>query len=162
MRISLLTPSVFFNKGRYHLAPAGSVFLDQSIYQRSMHMIILIVDDDAGIRQLVTVFLEHKGYSAISARNGAEALSHLEHQPLPQLILLDLMMPVMDGAGFRDAQQQNPRFAPIPVVVMSAAENIEAQAPSLTADAYLPKPIDFDALLALVEQYGSQSRAHAQ
>jgi two-component system, chemotaxis family, chemotaxis protein CheY len=163
MRISLLTPSVFFNKGRYHFAPAGSVFLDQSIYQRSMHMIILIVDDDAGIRQLVTVFLEHRGYSAISARNGAEALTHLEHhQPLPQLILLDLMMPVMDGAGFRHAQQQDSRFALIPVVVMSAAENIEAQAPSLTADAYLPKPIDFDALLGLIEQYGGESRARAQ
>jgi two-component system chemotaxis response regulator CheY len=126
-------------------------------------MTILIVDDDAGIRQLVTVFLEHKGYSAMSARNGAEALSHLEHhQPLPQLILLDLMMPVLDGAGFRLAQQQNPQLAPIPVVVMSAAENISTQAPSLTADAYLPKPIDFDALLNLVERYGSQSRAHAR
>lgn len=125
-------------------------------------MSILIVDDDPGIRQLVTVFLEHKGYSAITARNGAEALSHLEHQQPPQLILLDLMMPVMDGAGFRHAQQQNPQLAPIPVVVMSAAENIDSQAPSLTADAYLPKPIDFDALLGLVERYGSQSRTHAR
>jgi CheY-like chemotaxis protein len=68
------------------------------------------------------------------------------------------MMPVMDGSEFRHTQQQDPQLAPIPVVVMSAAENIEAQAPSLTADAYLPKPIDFDTLLTLVETYCNQSR----
>jgi CheY-like chemotaxis protein len=122
-------------------------------------MTILIVDDDAGIRQLVTLFLEHKGYQAASVANGAEALSYVQHnRPLPELILLDLMMPVMDGSEFRHTQQQDPELAPIPVVVMSAAENIEAQAPSLTADAYLPKPIDFDTLLTLVETYCNQSR----
>jgi CheY-like chemotaxis protein len=66
------------------------------------------------------------------------------------------MMPVMDGAEFRRAQQEDPRLAPIAVVVMSAAENI--QAPALTADAYIPKPIDFDVLLPLVEQYCGQRR----
>jgi CheY-like chemotaxis protein len=122
-------------------------------------MSVLIIDDDPGIRQLLTIFLEHNGYSAICAPNGAEALECLhEQQPLPSLILLDLMMPVLDGAGFRDAQQHDPRLAPIPVVVMSAAENIEAQAPSLTANAYLPKPIDFDALLGLVTQYSGQAQ----
>jgi CheY-like chemotaxis protein len=115
-------------------------------------MSILIVDDDAGIRQLVTLFLEHKGYHADSVANGLEALSHLQHSQ-PELILLDLMMPVMDGAEFRQAQQQDPQLSSIPVVVMSAAENIEAQAPLLTANSYLPKPIDFDALSALVEQH---------
>jgi CheY-like chemotaxis protein len=122
-------------------------------------MTILIVDDDAGIRQLVTLFLEHKGYHAVSVTNGAEALTYLQHNPpLPQLILLDLMMPVMDGGAFRQTQHQNPQFAPIPVVVMSAAENIQAQAPALTADAYLSKPIDFDALLTLTAQYCGDRR----
>jgi CheY-like chemotaxis protein len=117
-------------------------------------MPILIVDDDAGIRQLLTLFLQHKGYAVDCATNGAEALEHLEHnQTLPQLLLLDLMMPVMDGAEFRQVQQQDPRLATIPVVVISAAENIQVQALALTADAYLPKPIDFDTLLVLVEQY---------
>ena len=118
-------------------------------------MSILIVDDDAGIRQLVTLFLEHKGYQAASVPNGLEALKHLEYSQ-PELILLDLMMPVMNGAEFRQAQQQDAQLAAIPVVVMSAAENIEAQAPQLTADSYLPKPIDFDTLTALVERYCSQ------
>ena len=122
-------------------------------------MTILIVDDDSAIRQMVTVFLEYKGYPAISVANGAEALTHLQHhRVLPQLMLLDLMMPVMDGATFRHAQQQDRQLATIPVVVLSGAETIEEQAPLLTAEAYLPKPIDFDALLTLVEQYCAQSQ----
>ena len=122
-------------------------------------MTILVIDDDAGIRQLLTLFLEHKGYRAAGVTNGAEALAHLQHtRPLPELLLLDLMMPVMDGSEFRQAQQQDAQLVAIPVVVMSAAENIQAQAPTLTADAYLPKPIDFDTLLTLVEQYCSTNR----
>jgi sigma-B regulation protein RsbU (phosphoserine phosphatase) len=72
------------------------------------------------------------------------------------------MMPVMDGAEFRQAQQHDPRLSGIPVVVMSAAENIEAQAPQLTADSYLPKPIDFDALSALVDAHCSRGRQHGE
>ena len=122
-------------------------------------MTILIVDDDAGIRQLLTVFLEHNGYNALNATNGVEALSQLQQNfPLPQLILLDLMMPVMDGAAFRQAQQRDPQLAAIPVVVLSADETLAEQAPTLRADAYIPKPIDFEALLPLVEQHCRQSR----
>ena len=124
-------------------------------------MTILIVDDDAGIRQLLLLFLEHKGYTAKCVANGLEALNQLQSdQPLPTLILLDLMMPIMDGATFRQAQQSDPRIAAIPVVVLSAAENIEAQAPLLTANAYVPKPIEFDTLLQVVEQYCQRSRSH--
>jgi CheY-like chemotaxis protein len=124
-------------------------------------MTILIVDDDAGIRQLVTVFLEHKGYHACSVANGREALTYLQHsQPHPQLILLDLMMPVLDGAQFRHAQEQDQQLATIPVVVMSAAADIEAYAPALRAHAYLSKPIDFEMLCTLIEQYCRQSRHH--
>lgn len=75
---------------------------------------------------------------------------------MPQLILLDLTMPVMDGVAFRHAQQQDTHLMRIPVVVVSAVE--ELLAPQVLADAYLPKPIDFDALLPLVEQYCYQSR----
>ena len=122
-------------------------------------MTILVVEDDPGIRQLLAVFLEHNGYRAISVPNGLEALTYLHNSlDVPQFILLDLMMPVMDGAEFRRAQQEDPRLAPIAVAVMSAAENIQAQAPTLTADAYIPKPIDFDVLLPLVEQYCGQRR----
>jgi CheY-like chemotaxis protein len=122
-------------------------------------MTILIIDDDAGIRELLAIFLSFKGYPALGAANGAEALAYLHQQtPLPQLIVLDLTMPVMDGVAFRQAQQQDPHLSAIPVVVMSAVE--ELLAPEVPANAYLAKPIDFDALLPLVEQYCEQSRQH--
>ena len=119
-------------------------------------MTILIIDDDAGIRELLTIFLSFKGYPALGLANGAEALTYLQQTPLPQLILLDLTMPVMDGVAFRHAQQQDPHLSAIPVVVMSAVEELLAL--QGMADAYLPKPIDFDALLPLVEQYCYESR----
>ena len=123
-------------------------------------MTILIVDDNVGIRELLTIFLTFKGYPAVGVADGAEALAYLQQQsPLPQLILLDLTMPVMDGVAFRHAQQQDSRLASIPLVVMSGVE--EELAPQLTADAYLLKPINFDTLLPLVEQYCSQGRQHA-
>jgi CheY-like chemotaxis protein len=120
-------------------------------------MSILIVDDDRGIRELLSIFLNFNGYEAVGMANGAEALAYLQQQlSLPQLIILDLTMPVMDGVAFRQTQQQDSHLMGIPVVVMSAVEEILA--PQVTADAYLSKPIDFDALLPLVEQYCSQSQ----
>src|SRR4051794_29489436 len=102
-------------------------------------MTILIVDDDAGIRQLLLLFLEHKGYSAKAVANGLEALDELKpDQPLPQVFLQDLMRRVRDGAPSGQAQQADRRMAAIPVVVLAPAENIEAKAPLLTADAYVP------------------------
>ena len=117
-------------------------------------MSILIVDDEQEIRRLLTLFLEYRGYHAISVTNGAEALTLLRHSyPLPELILSDWMMPVMDGAAFRQAQQQNPQLAPIPVVALSAAADLFADAPAFRPDAYLPKPFDFAKLLSLIEQF---------
>ena len=120
-------------------------------------MSILIVDDDAGIRRLLTLFLEYQGYHAVSVANGAEALTLLQQSyPLPELILSDWRMPVMDGAAFRQAQQQNPQLAPIPVVALSGAADLFADAPSFRPDAYLPKPFDFAKLLSLVKQFCSE------
>jgi CheY-like chemotaxis protein len=124
-------------------------------------MTILIVDDDPAIRQLLTVFLEHNGYRTVSVANGYEALSYLQQSPsVPELILLDQMMPVMDGVAFRLAQQQDPQLATIPAVLLSAVDTIQVHAVTMVADAYLPKPIDFEALRILVEQYCRQSRHH--
>src|SRR5436309_2009832 len=71
--------------------------LDHSLWNqyRSTAMTILVIDDDAGIRELLTIFLSFKGYSALAVANGAEALAYLQQTALPQLILLDLTMPVM-------------------------------------------------------------------
>jgi CheY-like chemotaxis protein len=126
-------------------------------------MSILIVDDEEEIRRLLTLFLEYRGYQAISVTNGAEALSLLRHSaPLPELILSDWMMPVMDGEAFRQAQQQHPQFAPIPVVALSAAADLFADAPAFRPDAYLPKPFDFAQLLSLVEQFCTPPRQRSR
>ena len=123
-------------------------------------MSILVVDDDPGIRTMLVLFLTHAGYMVSSATNGGEALTMLRHSPTPPcLILLDLMMPVMNGAEFRQVQQDDPLLAPIPVAVLSAAEQIHEQAPLLDAAAYLPKPIDFDLLVRTVERYCGPKRA---
>ena len=122
-------------------------------------MDILIVDDDHSIREMLRLFLEMKGYTVSSAINGQDALDHLERSAeLPQLILLDLMMPVMSGAEFRAAQRQTPTLAGIPVALISADANLRESAPIINAEAYLPKPIDFDVLLATVERFCGKSR----
>src|SRR5262245_20335248 len=114
-------------------------------------MDILIVDDDGSIREMLRLFLEMKGYTVSSAINGQDALDHLgQSAELPQLILLDLMMPVMSGVEFRAAQRQTPALAGIPVALISADANLRESAPIVNADAYLSKPIDFDVLLATV------------
>src|SRR5215212_1952963 len=120
----------------------------------STPMSILIVDDEEEIRRLLTLFLEYRGYHAVSVTNGAEALTLLRHSaPLPELILCDWLMPVMDGAAFRQAQQQHPQLAAIPVVVLSGAADLFADAPTFRPDAYLSKPFDFAQLLTVVEQF---------
>jgi len=122
-------------------------------------MTILIIDDDQDTRKLLTVFLAHNGYTALPVPHGRAALDHLEeNELLPELILLDMVMPVMDGPAFRRTQQDDARLAKIPVIVMSGLENPDAQAPLLTADAYLAKPFDFATLLELVECYCGRSR----
>ena len=81
---------------------------------------ILVVDDDADIRDSVAEVLEDAGYRVQQAANGREALDYLQASAYPCIILLDLMMPVMDGPQFRAAQQSKPTLAGIPVVVISA------------------------------------------
>ena len=114
-------------------------------------MSILIVDDDPAIRTMLVDLLEDEGHVVSSAANGQEALTYLQRAAnRPQLILLDLMMPLMDGWQFRTLQRQDPELAPIPVIVLSAGENLKRAAATLAADAYFAKPVDFDALLRTV------------
>jgi CheY-like chemotaxis protein len=120
---------------------------------------ILIVDDDNSIREMLRLFLELKGYTVASAINGQDALDYLGQSPEPpQLILLDLMMPVMSGAEFRTMQRQTPSLASIPVALISADANLRDSAPTLNAEAYLSKPIDFDLLLETIERFCGKSR----
>ena len=112
---------------------------------------VLVVDDDPAIREFVGQALEEEGYEVRLAINGQDALSTLiEWQP--DLIVLDLMMPTMDGWTFRDRQREIESLADIPVIVMSAARNLDGHNDRLVPAAILPKPFDLDRLLTETER----------
>jgi two-component system, chemotaxis family, chemotaxis protein CheY len=110
--------------------------------------LVLVVDDDRDILEAVCDILSAEGYRVASARHGAEALERVLEE-LPALILLDLMMPVMDGVAFAAALRQYPLPRRVPIVVISADVNPQ-KATSIGAEAYLAKPFDIDTLLAFV------------
>jgi CheY-like chemotaxis protein len=118
--------------------------------QRSARQ-VLVVDDDRMLREVLVGALEDEGYVVRSARNGREALALLE-QWRPDVILLDLMMPEMDGWAFRSRQLQLPASADIPVIVLSAGPNLRYGVDSLRSTAIFPKPFDLDLLLATVDK----------
>jgi CheY-like chemotaxis protein len=114
---------------------------------------VLVVEDDPDIQQVLRFALEMAGYPVATADNGVEAIRQLQAGAPPCLILLDLMMPVMDGWQFRAEQQRDPALAAIPVVVISADGRVPQKAASLGAAGYMRKPVDFDRLVEVVRRY---------
>jgi len=116
---------------------------------------ILVVEDDAATRDAFALLLELQGYGTALAHDGAEALAYLRTHAPPRLILLDLMMPVMDGRQFLWARRSEPHLEDIPVVLCTAERQIDrAAAQALGADDLLQKPVDPDDLLNAVRHYG--------
>lgn len=110
---------------------------------------ILVVEDDLDIREVMRMVLEASGYQVLEAGDGVEALGVVRaHRPC--VILLDLMMPGMDGFQFRESQLQDPAIASIPVVIASGGGTVPEKASELGAAGYLVKPMDVQSLLALV------------
>ncbi len=120
--------------------------------------LVLVVDDDADILEAICDILEVEGYRVARARHGGEALTRVEAER-PALILLDLMMPVMDGITFARALRTRPAVSDVPIVVISADGN-PARAASIGALGYLAKPFDVDALLAQVATHAHASHWH--
>lgn len=115
---------------------------------------ILIVEDEFAIREALTEFLEEEGYTVAGTANGQEALEYLqEADPSPTVILLDLMMPVMNGQQFVAEQQRNPALAKIPVILLSAASDAHARLTSKHVAGYLDKPVRLVEVLQLLEGY---------
>jgi CheY-like chemotaxis protein len=112
---------------------------------------VLIVEDDADLREMMAQLLTLEGFAAATAANGREALLYLQTNAAPDVILLDLMMPVMDGWEFRREQQRDRDMAGVPVIVLSALD--QPRAADVAADAFLKKPLDFDRLLELIRRY---------
>src|SRR3712207_3143153 len=104
---------------------------------------VLVVEDDPTIRGLVAEILREDGYAVDTATNGAIGLEKLRRRP-PNMVLLDLMMPVMDGQAMVRAWRNDPRFRDVPIAVMSAARDGCAVARELGASAYVAKPFDVD------------------
>jgi CheY-like chemotaxis protein len=112
---------------------------------------ILVVDDDADIRSSVADILGDAGYEVEAAANGREALALLRHSRRPALILLDLMMPELDGWGFMAAlERELPELARVPVVIFSAHGEADAAASSLDVIGFVKKPIRLDDLLSAI------------
>lgn len=111
---------------------------------------LLLVEDDPDIRTTLKEVLELEGYSVLSAANGKEAYDLLKTSPKPCLILLDLMMPVMNGWEFLEAQQSHAKIANVPVIVVSAAGD---KAKSAKAHGFIKKPIEVDGLLEMIERF---------
>lgn len=113
---------------------------------------VLVVEDDPdGLATMIDI-LELSGYEAVGASNGREALQRLASGELPDLILLDLMMPVMNGWQFREAQRRSPRLAGIPVVITSADRDAQRVAQDLGVAALLTKPMAVKDLMATVDR----------
>jgi two-component system chemotaxis response regulator CheY len=112
---------------------------------------ILVVDDDPAIRDVVVDILEMSEYAVRTASNGAEALDEVRQRP-PAAILLDLMMPVMNGWEFLRHCRGDAACAGVPIVVMSAARDAATAADELGAHAFLPKPFELDDVLTIVDR----------
>jgi CheY-like chemotaxis protein len=107
---------------------------------------VLVVDDDASVRDCLALALELEGHDVHLAEDGFDALLALRSGPRPDVIVLDLEMPVMTGWEFREAQLRDAELAEIPVVVVSSAAGI-----AVSADARLGKPFEVDDLLQVIE-----------
>ena len=111
---------------------------------------ILVVEDDAAILDIVAAFLEASDYAVETAIDGADALEKVRRQP-PDAVLVDLMLPVMDGPAFIAACRREPACARMPIAVMSAGVR-PADARRLPVQAFLPKPFELDALALTVRR----------
>lgn len=111
---------------------------------------VLVIDDDEHLRRLTSCALEMEGYEVIAAADGLAALQVLEHDA-PNVILLDLMMPVMDGRRFSQAYRERPG-PHAPIIVLTAAGEAAVGAAEIGAASYLRKPFDLDALLKSVDR----------
>ncbi len=114
---------------------------------------ILLVEDDVELRSSLADILSDEGYEVLCAVNGEEAFRRLDEREAPNAIVLDLCMPVMDGWTFRSRQRNDPRFAGIPTVVISAsAGSGSAEVEGLGADAFLAKPFDLARLIEALQR----------
>jgi len=123
---------------------------------------ILIVDDDRELQDLLRVALSADGYSVDAADNGRDAIDYLRSHAATCAILLDLMLPGMSGAQFRQIQRRDRSLAWIPVIVMSAAIDADRRAREVGADHLVPKPVDLDQLRRVIGKVAGRNCRYAR
>lgn len=114
--------------------------------------LLLVVEDDPDVREAISDVLREAGYGIRAAGNGDEAMQALQGGLKPVAILLDLMMPGMNGYEFRAQQRADPAIADIPVIVLSAMRGADAAATSMSAAGCVMKPARVDDLLAAISR----------
>jgi CheY-like chemotaxis protein len=118
---------------------------------------VLLVDDDRDVRDTIEQILTDEGFSVSTATDGEDALARLAGTGgLPRLILLDLMMPVMDGREFLARVHRDSRLAQIPIVIISSGRDGQRESAALGTAGYLAKPIELDHLLSNVRRWISR------
>jgi CheY-like chemotaxis protein len=113
---------------------------------------VLIIEDDSEMREMLEHLLRSEGYAVRTATDGGEALTRMREAPV-RLVLLDLLLPAMNGYEFRKAQLRDDRLAEIPVVLVSGAANLHIAAARMRIRDYLVKPLDLNKLLQTVRDY---------
>jgi CheY-like chemotaxis protein len=112
-----------------------------------------VVDDDADIRESITDVLEMRGYRVRTAVNGQQALDILRAGERPCVILLDLMMPVLNGWEFRAEQTRDEQLATVPVVIISGDGSTSQKAATMGISQYLRKPLELSVMLEVVKRH---------
>ncbi len=115
-------------------------------------MRILVVDDDRDIREVLALILASEGHEVDTAGNGESGLAHLRRGARPSLILLDMMMPKLDGEGFLRAMRSDPNLADIPVVILTGHPAARTKAAELGTAGALVKPVDLTDLLRTIDR----------
>lgn len=119
---------------------------------------ILVVEDDLDIREALQAFLEMQGYEVVVACHGREALKHLQRQPRPALILLDMALPIMDGHRVLSARKETEQLQEVPVVILSAGmaamnpRDRALYAANYNVSAFLKKPVEPQQLVDIIER----------
>lgn len=112
---------------------------------------VMLVDDDPDLRDSLQLVLEMRGFAVVVARDGADALQQLAADPLPRVVLLDLMMTGMNGLEFREHQMLDPRLSALPVVLLTGAGTHAIDPQAVRGATVLRKPFDFDRLFLLLD-----------
>ena len=119
---------------------------------------LLIVEDGKLTRETLALILRSEGYETATAANGREAIEHLRRAPRPDLILLDMLMPVADGWDFLEERRRDAALAAVPVVIMTGFDGNAEWAGALGAAGLVRKPINIEGLLNLIRRCAAPAR----